>query len=715
MAKAVKKTSASILPKKIIKPLYVKPPANAYTINRGTSKKSLQWEAPEWDLAETGRILDTESLVSRAYQVKKSLFLKEGYEFISPTPERANYIEERIRQMERATKKAFPILLSETVSSLLRCSNAFWVKVRNPLASGGRIRTENGKRINPIAGYFLLPAETVKFKRDKKGNVLSYRQEIYNKDPIEFKPEEVVHFYFNKREGFSIGTPDIVSVKADIRALRRIEENVELLIYQHLFPLFHYQVGTENAPAGMTADGKNEVEIARYEVARMPTDGCWVTSERHKIEAIQASSPPLNVEKVIEHFKSRIYIGLGVSSVDMGEGGTASRSTAMTLSRNLVDTIKELQRHFGALFFSEIITELLAESDFSVSDLYSIENIVTLKFKEIDIETQMAKENHLTDLYLKNVLTHDEVRLGMGRQPFEGEGWPTGTKKSQMFQKGEGDWSRTNYGIIERDKVILQSLDEPGTDASAAEMKSRTTANAQKSAGGSSVSNKNQPANQNGSRTSAKLNKDFILDGVIKTVTFPVEDYYKQIKEDIVNRIKLNGYEGKIIKTNLDVAFTESTVKLKRLCRQAFINGLDKSNVGSWEINLNHFEPKIYDHVDLYINKLKSDLYSKIEEHSLKNKDFKQEDSVLVSMVFDTFEHRTRMIDNSEIMRAYNYGLIIGYKQRGFTEVSSIASENACDRCKSTILKYKFADVIIYEELPPHYPHCLCTMKVTQP
>jgi hypothetical protein len=41
----------------------------------------------------------------------------------------------------------------------------------------------------------------------------------------------------------------LVGVKDDIFALRRLEENVELLFINQLFPLFHIKVGTEQAPA----------------------------------------------------------------------------------------------------------------------------------------------------------------------------------------------------------------------------------------------------------------------------------------------------------------------------------------------------------------------------------------------------------------------------------------------------------------------------------
>ena len=68
--------------KRAIVPKTIPAPSKVYTSNVGRgSAHTMRFEPPEWDLTESGRILDTESLVRRAFRVKKNLFLKEGYEF----------------------------------------------------------------------------------------------------------------------------------------------------------------------------------------------------------------------------------------------------------------------------------------------------------------------------------------------------------------------------------------------------------------------------------------------------------------------------------------------------------------------------------------------------------------------------------------------------------------------------------------------------------
>jgi len=672
------------------------------------------------DLAGQILLHNTESIVRRAFRVKKNLFLKEGYEISGPDINRTRYIKRRFQQMEMASGIPFPILMSQTVASLISCQNAFWVKKRDENASGGKIRYIGLKKLKPVAAYFPVAVEDIRFKRDEHGKILKYEQNIRGKNPVEFNPEDIIHFYLDKRNGFSVGTPILTPVADDIRALRRIEENVELLVYQHLFPLFHYQIGTPDSPAAVFPDGSTEVDVVTVKVAQMPSDGCWVTPERHKVTPLQAGQSPVAVEKVMEHFKKRIYIGLGVSSVDMGEGDTANNSTAQTMSRNLVDDTKADQKELGAQFYSEVIVELLLESTFPENTLLDEENRVYLKFKEIDNETRQAKENHVVDMFLKNAITHSEMRIQLGYEPFMGEAWPTSKDKKTMFVAGDGDFAGTNYGLFERDKIILQSVDEPGTDA--AKQNASNKSSSSTSAGGKSVQNKNKPQNQHGTRPSAKLNKDSFepiphipsLDYIFVRNP-PLETTYWSIKNKIADTVMSGGIRMKSIDFSISSAFSEAKNDLLEIAKQAYRIGLRDKGHFSWEVNIENIDQRIQKHVEKYIIKFKDELLNRIEYYTSRDINMRYEDSIIIKSVFDVMGHRIRMIDKSEILRAYNYGLASGCRLDSFEEMRSVShSKDSCDICKTEFLKYTNTDVIIYEELPPLHPMCTCTMEVTK-
>jgi hypothetical protein len=292
---------------------------------------------PEYELGEAGRAEDTESYLMQSFIKKVGLFLKNGYFFKGNNPKTVEYIENRFKQMEIASDGESSIgnLVRSIASGIVRKSNAFLAKTRVTKASGGKVRRlPSGKQLEPVAAYFPIPPETIKYDLDEKGKRVTIWQhfltENFKKD---FSPEDIVHLHYNRKDGFIFGTPTWTPVLDDIRALRRIEENIELLIYQHLFPLFHYQVGNKDKPAGITERGESEVDIAERRISRMPSEGGIVTPENHEIKLLGAEGKALQAQPYLEHFKKRLFAGLSMSAIDFGEGDCYDSETE-TLTEN---------------------------------------------------------------------------------------------------------------------------------------------------------------------------------------------------------------------------------------------------------------------------------------------------------------------------------------------------------------------------------------------
>jgi len=310
-------------------------PVLSYKNRRGLG----DFEEAEYDMAEIGRIEDVESMVQRAFSLKEGLFFKEGYELIGKNASVIQYIKARFAQFSQAANIPFDLTLHGIGEDLVRFHNSILVKVRNAKASGGKLRIPAGKKreIQPVAAYFGVPFPTVKFCRDDNGTILSYRQQLPNGKYKDFAPDDVIHFYFRRKKGFLVGTPVLVSVKDDIRALRRIEENIEMLIYQCLFPLFQYSVGTVEKPCKEYSDGTTEVDVVKANIEIMPSEGMIVTPERHEIKAVGAEGRALRAEGYVNHFKERIIGGLGISAIDLGQGNTANRSCYSEDTETLTD------------------------------------------------------------------------------------------------------------------------------------------------------------------------------------------------------------------------------------------------------------------------------------------------------------------------------------------------------------------------------------------
>jgi hypothetical protein len=456
----------------------------------------------------------------------------------------------------------------------------------------------------------------------------------------------------------------------------------------------------------------------------MPSDGCWVTSERHEVKAIGAQGSVPAIDKIIAHFKQRIFTCLGQSSVDMGEGGTSNRSTAMTMSRNLVDDTKSDQKEFAAQFNLHVIKELLLESTFDETTLFDEDNNVELRFEEIDLESRFAKENHYVDVFAKNAITHDEMRLELGYKPFEGDGWQT-----QSMHTGVGDWAKTSYGLIERDRIILQAMDEAGTPGTQAEQKSRTTSAAtpkpgginitkatSPAAGNKAVANKSMPVNQHGTRMAPKLIKDSLdhevfspLDQILRQ-DLPFIKLFGVLRDDLSKQILFKGFSKNQLANLVGIGFDSSKQELINLCQRSYRLGLISSGTDFAKTRNYNDDVKIEKHITKYTDKLRNELIESIDRNSLDVLEAKIENNIILSTLMDAFEWRFDLLDQNEILRAYHYGRAIGFRSQGIAFEIIDTNTSACEECKRTILKGDSMDAIIYEELPPVHPNCCCSI-----
>lgn len=456
----------------------------------------------EYSLSEISLIEDGESYVRQAFQKKTALMFKEGEVFTGKNQETINYIKTRLRQMEYVTGSSWRTLLGQTGKDLIAKSNFFWVKVRNDKASGGKSSKEGSV---PVAGYFPLPAETVKVKKNKNGKIIKYRQEMPGGRWKEFFPKDVIHFKCNVKPGFTFGTPQIIPVIPDIQALRRLEENVEILFYQTLFPIFQYKVGTESKPAGTVTlpDGSvvDEIGYVRDQIANMPTEGGVVTPERHDLSYIGAEGQIPNYQNILAYFKGRVLSGLGISSIDIGDGDSSNRATADSLSKALIDSVKHYQDVFEQVINSHVIPELLMEGGFSFDPLAE-ENFVEMKFIEIDIEEQMKKNVNAQLLFSGDIWDIDEARAVTGKQPLEK------SQEDKMFTE------RQTVKIAGIEAEHAESLAKIGAaQTAAASSKATAKTAAKKKAATKTAINKSAPTNQHGTKTGPQKSK---LDGLVK-------------------------------------------------------------------------------------------------------------------------------------------------------------------------------------------------------
>ena len=361
---------------------------------------------PEYDMREPHSIVDTEVYVKQAIARKLALTSRAGYRIMSDVQQDVDYIERRIEAMEYVMDRAFSSLLKGILRNLFLCSNCFILKIRDEKASPVKKR-EGGK--TPVAAYTIIPSHSI-HPYLKRGKIVKWRRFFDQGTPYEDIPlENIIHFKWDVKPGHIFGTPRTIAVRDDIFALRRLEENIELLFLNHLFPLFHIKVGTENAPCTYSPSGESEIDLIRWQVENMPKEGVFITDERVEIDAVGAQGKALDYTKLVEHFKQRVYVGLGMSSLDMGEGENSSRGNADNISQNLKDSIKadldELAEQIRLFMFKE----WFMEADYSISVTKATAR-VKFAFHEIDLDNRIKEETHIMALFNSHLITESEAR-----------------------------------------------------------------------------------------------------------------------------------------------------------------------------------------------------------------------------------------------------------------------------------------------------------------
>jgi hypothetical protein len=396
---------------------------------------------PEFNLLEIAAVYDAEPLVRKAITRQLNLWFKQGFEFIGEDQQLVNYIRKRFKSMAYASGIPTLHLFKQVVTSLLKYSNAFIIKIRdNNLSSGV---AHDG--LAPVAGYFPVAALNM-FPMYKDGKIDKWIRFLKDGSRFwEFDPRDVIHITIDKEDDFLFGKPRMIGVIEDVAALRRIEENVEILISKFLFPVYQLSVGTPEMPCKFYNDGTSEIDLARTMVQNMEAEGMLITSERFKLEIIGARSEALRIDSYLAHFKARVYTGLGVSAVDMGEGDTANRATADNISQNLKDLVVEDQRNFAAVIQQAMFADLFLEHPDGISALNAFDQ-VHLRFAHVDLDNLIKYESHVINLWNNDLVTDDEARALTGRDIFTTE-----------------DKLHTRFHQIDVPMAIIMARDEPFT------------------------------------------------------------------------------------------------------------------------------------------------------------------------------------------------------------------------------------------------------------
>lgn len=375
---------------------------------------------PEFNLMEQAAVYDAEPLVRRAIQRQLDLWFKEPFQLVGRKAPYVDYLSKRLKQIAFVTRIPTRQLFRTVVRSLLKYSNSFLIVERDSALSGG-VR-KDWMKVPPIAGLFPVSPLTM-FPRFEKGKLIGWVRLVGRGDRYaEYPTESVIHMTLDREEDFVFGKPRLLGGIEDIAALRRIEENVEVLLSRYMFPIYQLTVGTPERPCAYRPDGVSELDAARIQVNQMEQEGMLIVSERMKLDIVGSTDKAMDPMPALAHFKSRVYTDLGVSAIDMGEGKDGTRSTADNISQNLKDKVRADQGEFADMVQTLLFLPFLLEHPEDVSALNAFDS-VQLTFHNCDLDNRLKWENHVANLWNNDLKTLDEARNEIGDQPMTDAEW----------------------------------------------------------------------------------------------------------------------------------------------------------------------------------------------------------------------------------------------------------------------------------------------------
>lgn len=641
------------------------------------------WAEGEYDLTAIFKYLTFESYFFKTVQKKLSQLIKSGFEVHSDDDEIKEYLKNRFLMMFLQTGISLDRIVKDLSYYLITCSNAWVIKVRDKNFEYAQSYIKDGKEMHPVVGLFV-PHPTSMRPRFKwvrfnangqmKSKLILEKWIFVNRRGIfvEFDPADVAHFTLYKEEGMVFGTPEIMPVIDDIKTLRKMEEDVQLLVYRDLFPILHYQV--ENPSVIDHTSTWTELDQAKKDMERIMQDGGIATDKRHEISFVGSQGKHLEIQPYLEYFQNRVLSGLGVSQSDMGLGQEISGNTANSMSKVLLDQVRFIQQEISAQFEEKILVEIGLQSPFGIEAVKEGSKPV-LNFSEIDIEWRIRKENHEADLFTKGVKTIDEVRNPMGLEDFSDE-----------------HLDRTQHGLYEKPQLeaenqLAHKQVEVGAAKTITQIKHKASASKKKLPEKRNAADRDNIKAAKTNSNVVKSNRDMLCDEQIG-----IQDEFRQLVDGVDLTNRTNG------KFNLMLATKHVYDKIKTNMTDAVNKGIKDA---CKDLAIESSRTKISN--DLY--KPLDDLRDSVVNLVMKDKANTNRAAVRVSTA-----------NRTEQSRAYNYGYAMTCVNNNKTDfvIYSDAVDIADDSMIRIGEELKINAVNIMEKIPPFRPNSRLKLKVKE-
>jgi hypothetical protein len=360
--------------------------------------------------------------------------------------------------------------------------------------------------------------------------------------------------------------------------------------------------------------------------------------------------------------------------------------------------VKDIQDNLESQWDNLIISELLLESTFS-EDVLANDNMVHLRFEEIDVDNKIKQEEHAKDLFKLSGLTHSEFRQALSKEPI-----PIPEDGEDQDLSKFPEWRETYWKLIEEPtNLIRSSFGKPGDPFAPAAASVASTAVTP-----SMVNQAKQEAKQ------VEVTKKAQQKPVVKKDSF-VSRSYAALKSDVMESLTIDPESSSThsFVSALVRAWEYSMLdQMIPIINSSFLSGfnIETGNQGHKFLSAVQLGRKVLrERLEKYLRKLTDSLTDKIQ--------LQQNQQSYISTVFDSLEYRLDYILDTESKKANSYGRFLGaqtiaqYKNMDMKVVYS-ALDTGCPECMAKTNEIAMADGITIEELTPHHPHCQCSFDI---
>ena len=398
----------------------VKDPTVPFDYQQGASRANMlsSIRAISFQDIENGYNVDSYIRQSVCKYVEK--IIKEGFKITGPNTACVEYINARLNMMTAASGKYWYSSIVAAIKDCVKFGNGYLVKGRMTknadvftMKKKGMKRTgtpESNKP--PVGAYYPVSALyiTPRFDDDKK--LMDWKHTVPGVGETFYAPEDVITMVYDSLAGGLLGSSYLIPALDDVRILRSTEQMIVQLLFKSLNPLIHHEV-PDTTKTGY--GDQRDVDAAAAEHDVMAVNGYLCTPPGHKIQVLGVESKALRAEGYLKAIKQRVYAGLGLSELIMGEASTSSVGASDSFTAIMNDKVRYFQFEIAACLTYKIIWELLIEGGFD--PIFNEQDRVFWEFNEVDIDRRIKVEAHSLLQYQGNTISETEAREAAGRQP----------------------------------------------------------------------------------------------------------------------------------------------------------------------------------------------------------------------------------------------------------------------------------------------------------